>query len=79
MRDMGKWLVRKGIAKIPNGLPVGLFLILTALAANSEVYERWGGVGVLVFALAAMIGGTVVMKYARHRLRVRRQGHRRRP
>jgi hypothetical protein len=69
-----KRLTRKVEAALPSGLQAAIFLFLIWLADQLGIYERGGGVEVLVFALVVLVVGSLFVNYVRRRFRARGTG-----
>ena len=76
MRGKVESLTRKVRTALPSRVQWAALLVLLWLGTQSGIYERWGGVGVLVFALVVLVIGTSLMNYVRLRFRACRPGHR---
>jgi len=69
-----KRLARKVETALPSGFQVAIFFFLIWLAEQLGIYERGGGVEVIVFALVVLVVGSLFVKYVRRRFRARGTG-----
>jgi hypothetical protein len=70
MRGKVRKLTRKVRTALPSRLQWAVFFVLLWLAYQLGIDERGGGAGVLVFALAVLVVGSLFVNYVRRRFRL---------